>query len=288
MRRHPIPASRELTIDAADHGTPVVSRVLAPTSISTSTPGLSVVVPIWNGAKRLPSMLESIDEFLATCALSSELVLVDDCSAAPTMRVLERALRDTREVTVLRNQRNRGKGFSVRRGMLAARGAYRVFIDADLAYLPREIAKIVDALDAGADVAIGCRGLPESRYVTSPALFGYTYARHLTSRAFNLVVRRLLLPGIIDSQAGLKGFTAAAAERIFPLVSTPGFGFDIECLYVAHARGQHVTQTPVTVQCDDHLTTLRLGGDSVRMLRDIARVRWRASHHLYDDFEEGG
>jgi dolichyl-phosphate beta-glucosyltransferase len=287
MMQQPIPASSDLAVDVREYpvaGAPAV----VPRPMPMPTPGLSVVVPVWNGARRLAPMIEHIERFRETCALSSELILVDDCSAAPTVGVLERVAANTRGVRMVRNERNRGKGFSVRRGMLAARGAYRVFIDADLAYLPTEITKIVDALDAGAEVAIACRELPGSRYVTNSALFGYTYARHLTSRVFNLVVRHALLPGILDSQAGLKGFTAEAAECVFPLVSTAGFGFDVECLYLACTQGWRIAQTPVTVQCDDHLTTIHLGRDSIRMLRDVARIRWRARHRAYGDTATAG
>jgi dolichyl-phosphate beta-glucosyltransferase len=253
----------------------------APLALTTA-PSVSIVVPIFNSTE-LASTLRRIETFLASFDRRSELVLVDDCSEAPTRRVLERMAAEASQVTTLRNRRNRGKGFCVRRGMLAASGDYRVFVDSDLAYSPTEVGKIIDALDDGADIAIACRWLPGSRHVVDPTTFLHTYERHLMSRAFNFVVRHALLPGILDSQAGLKGFTADAAESIFPLMSTPGFGFDVECLYLARAQGRQIVQTAVTVHCDDHRSTIRLGRDSARMLRDIARVRRRARRHDYDD-----
>jgi dolichyl-phosphate beta-glucosyltransferase len=182
---------------------------------------------------------------------------------------------------VLRNASNRGKGYSVTRGMLAARGRHRVFTDVDLAYPLDQVSRIVDALDHGADVAIACRVLPESRYLMSPSFFHYLYTRHLMSRAFNRVVRAFLLPGILDTQAGLKGFTAAAAELCFRRTTIPGFGFDIECLYIAQQHGLAISQTAVNFRYDEEPTTVRFARDSSRMLQDIWQVRTNAWRGLY-------
>src|SRR5207247_11251156 len=178
------------------------------------------------------------------------------------------------EVAVLRNEANRGKGFSVARGMLAARGRYRVFTDADLAYPLDEIAHIVHRLATGSDVAIACRVLPESRYLMSPSFFHYLYTRHVMSRVFNRVVRLVFLPRILDTQAGLKGFTARASELIFPRLTIAGFGFDVELLYVARKHGLKVTQQAVHYRYDDEPTTVRFVADAVGMLEDLARIRW--------------
>ena len=175
---------------------------------------------------------------------------------------------------LLRNDANRGKGFSVARGMAAARGARRVFTDADLAYPVDEIDAMVRELDDGADVVIACRVLPESRYLMSPSFFHYLYTRHLMSRLFNRVVRVALLPGILDTQAGLKAFTARAAELIFPRLTVAGFGFDVELLYIARKHGLRVRQTAVQYRYDDEPSTVRFAADAAAMLRDLARIRW--------------
>ena len=142
--------------------------------------------------------------------------------------------------TVLENGGRRGKGNAVARGMLAARGRYRIFVDSDLAYRPSELTKILEALRSGADVAIACRLLPGSTYVTSASAFPYVYRRHAFSRAFNLLVRTALLPGLYDTQAGLKGFTAAAAKTIFSHLTVDGFGFDLECLFIAQLKSMRI------------------------------------------------
>ena len=246
---------------------------------------LSVVVPVRDGAGRLPENLRSLDDFLCRQAFPCELVLVDDASGPEAARVLaEFAGRGGGAgggVTLLRNETNRGKGYSVARGMLAARGAHRVFTDADLAYPAPEIAKILRALETGADVAIACRVLPESRYLMSPSFFHYLYTRHVMSRVFNRVVRMLLLPGVLDTQAGLKGFTAAASEIVFRRLTVGGFGFDVEALYVARKHRLRVTQVAVDFRYDEEPSTVRFVADAGGMLRDLARIRtndWRGRY----------
>ncbi len=235
---------------------------------------LSVIVPVRNGAERLPGHLESLREFLCRRAGPTELLLVDDHSEPATARLLEQFSRDVPGVTLLRNDENRGKGFSVSRGMLGARGAFRVFTDQDLAYPLEEIARILRELEAGSDVAIACRVLPESRYLVSPSFFHYLYTRHVMSRMFNRVVRLVLLPGILDTQAGLKGFTARAAQLIFSRLTIPGFGFDVECLYIARKHRLKITQTAVAFRYDEEPSTVRFAADAVEMLEDLVKIRW--------------
>jgi dolichyl-phosphate beta-glucosyltransferase len=253
---------------------------------TTDVPALSLVIPVYNAAALLPATLGAVDHFLSHASSRVEVLLVDDCSSeVETQIVLEDFARHREDVRVLRNARNRGKGYSVARGMLAARGRHRVFTDVDLAYPLDQVHRICDELARGADVAIACRVLPESRYLMSPTFFHYLYTRHLMSRAFNRVVQAFLLPGILDTQAGLKGFTATAAELCFGRSTIPGFGFDIECLYIAQQHGLAIRQTAVNFRYDDEPTTVRFARDSSRMLRDIWQVRtnaWRGQYAAGD------
>ena len=252
---------------------------------------LSLVVPVRNGADRLAVHLEALRAFVCAQARPAELVLVDDQSEPTAARILADFGRDAAaegggsggsggsggdggRVTLLRNEEHRGKGFSVARGIRAARGRYRVFTDADLAYPLEEIPKIVRDLETGSDVAIACRVLPESRYVMSPSFFYYLYTRHVMSRVFNRVVRLALLPGILDTQAGLKGFTARAGEVIFSRLTVPGFGFDVECLYIARKHRLTVRQTAVHFRYDEEPSTVRFAADAAEMLRDLVKIRW--------------
>lgn len=284
---------------ASDTGTHIGTQIAAPTA---EHPGvardpmpeldvyLSVIVPAWNGEERLPATLRSISAFLDHQPCATELIVVDDHSDHITADLLADLLAEFKldsdhvvsGFTVIRNARNHGKGYAVSRGMSAARGKYRVFIDADLAYPASEIAKVVHDLEAGADVAIACRVLQDSRYVMSPAYFRYLYTRHVMSRVFNAIVRYSILPGIWDTQAGLKGFTADAANLIFPRLTIRRFGFDLECLFIARAHALRITHTAVDFHYEDEPTTVDFVRDAFRMLRDIMTVRWNGWHGNYD------
>ena len=243
---------------------------------------LSLVIPVYNAADQLPSTLDAVDTFAGRYPASIEVIFVDDHSTElETQAILATFAAERPYVRVLRNATNRGKGFSVTRGMLAARGRHRVFTDVDLAYPLDEVHKIVGELEAGADIAIACRVLPESRYLMSPSFFHYLYTRHLMSRAFNKVVQTFLLPGILDTQAGLKGFTAHAAQVCFERATIPGFGFDIECLYIAQQHQLSIKQTAVNFRYDDEPTTVRFARDSNRMLQDIWKVKTNAMRGQY-------
>ena len=247
----------------------------------TDDPHLSLIVPCYNGEDRLPASLAQLRIFLAERPYASELILVDDGSAEPAARLLRDWAAAHPGVTLLRNERNSGKGVSVGRGMLAARGAYRVFTDADLAYPPAEVNKILRDLEAGADVAIACRVLPDSRYLMSPSFFHYLYTRHVMSRVFNALARAVLLRDVLDTQAGLKGFTATAAQTVFPRLTIPRFGFDVEALFVAQKHGFTVRQTAVYFRYDEEPTTVRFTQSAFTMAAELLQVRlndWRGRY----------
>ena len=241
---------------------------------------LSLVIPARIGAGRLERSLAQLADWLPRQACA-ELILVDDDSRPAAATRLREFAAATPGVALLVNDRRRGKGFTVARGMLAAHGRYRVFTDADLAYPLEEVAKVVQQLEAGSDVVVACRILPESRYDISPSFFRYLYTRHLMSRAFNWVVRLTLLDDIWDTQAGLKGFTAAAAEALFRRQTILGFGFDVELLYIAHQHRLRITQLPVHFRYDHEPSTLRFTRDGVVMLMDLARIEWNSRRGRY-------
>jgi dolichyl-phosphate beta-glucosyltransferase len=242
---------------------------------------LSLVIPVHNGADRLPGALQTVADWLCRASVLSELVLVDDGSEPRTAAVLRAFAAGTAGVRLIVNDRNRGKGYAVARGMSAAVGCFRVFTDADLAYPIEEVERILAALETGVDIAIACRVLPDSRYVISPSFFPYLYTRHVMSRTFNWAVRHTLLPGLLDTQAGLKGFSARAAERVFRNLRVTGFGFDVELLYVARRLGLSIVQTPVRFRYESEPSTLHFTRDAVTMLGDLARIRWNGLRGRY-------
>jgi glycosyltransferase involved in cell wall biosynthesis len=221
---------------------------------------LSLILPCYNEAERLPATLAAYLSHLPTTPGTVEVVVVDDGSTDGTAALAQAiAARDPR-VRVLGSTPNRGKGFAVRTGMLAATGELVVFTDADGSYGPGELDRVVQAL-AEVPVAIGVR---------PSATAGF--ARSLTSRGFNRLLRTLLGLPFHDTQCGLKGFHQQAARAIFGRASLDGFAFDVEVLVLARRLGLVVAQVPVQAQ-QRAGSTVHLLGDSRRMLSEVWALR---------------
>jgi glycosyltransferase involved in cell wall biosynthesis/4-amino-4-deoxy-L-arabinose transferase-like glycosyltransferase len=237
---------------------------------------LSVVVPVYNGEPFIARTIAELIEFAASRDEPTELVVVDDGSTDGTAEIIEETIVDASiPVQFIRSPANEGKGAAIKRAMKAALGKYRVFLDADLAYSPRAISEVRAKLVEGSDVVIGSRVHPESTYQVKPSFFRYLYTRHVAGRVFNWIVRWLLLPGIFDSQAGLKGFTAEAAQTIFKGWLPDGFSFDLGVLTRARHERLSIEQIPVQYRYDSEATTVRFMSDSVAALYDLAVVRLR-------------
>jgi glycosyltransferase involved in cell wall biosynthesis len=203
-------------------------------------------------------------------------VVVDDGSTDRTAEIIEQAIVEAAiPIQLIRSPVNEGKGAAIRRAMTVARGTYRVFLDADLAYSPRAISEVRAELVEGSDVVIGSRVHPDSTYQVKPSFFRYLYTRHVAGRIFNWIVRWLLLPGIFDSQAGLKGFTAEATDKIFAGWLPDGFSFDLGVLSRAQHERLSIEQIPVQYRYDSEPTTVRFMRDTVAALYDLAVVRLR-------------
>lgn len=235
-------------------------------------PVLSIVIPALNEAARLPRTLQRIAEDLEASHESHEILVVDDGSTDGTADAAVRTLGAA--VTVLRNDRNRGKGYSVRRGMLAATGARRLMTDADLSTPIGERHGLGARLDAGDDIAIGSRALPGSRIEVHQPLL-----REGMGRVFNLFVRLLAVPGIRDSQCGFKLFTAVAAQAVFSRCRLDGFSFDVEALHVARRLGLRVAEVPVVWRNDAASRVTLVRGAAA--FADLLRIRLNASRGRY-------
>lgn len=229
----------------------------------------SVVIPAYDEARRLPGYLAEVVAFFDGREQPYEVIVADDGSRDATPAVVEAAAARHPAVRLLREARNRGKGAAVRRGMLAARGAFRLFTDADGATPIGELERLETALAAGADLAIGSRGLGDRGVVVIARPH-----RVLAGRAFNWIVARMGLDGIADSQCGFKAFTAAAAERLFRALVTEGFGFDVELLLRARAARLRVAEVAVnwTDQAGSKSGVVK---DGPRMLWEIVMARAR-------------
>jgi len=237
---------------------------------------LSVVVPVYNGEPFIARTIGELTGYLASLEEPAELIVIDDGSTDRTGAIVDEAAAEPSiPVRFIRSPANEGKGAAISRGMAAAQGRYRVFLDADLAYSPHAISEVRSKLAEGADVVIGSRVHPDSTYQIKPSFFRYLYTRHVAGRVFNWIVRFFLLPGIFDSQAGLKGFTAEAADTIFGGWLPDGFSFDLGVLSRARHERLSIVQIPVHYRYDSEPTTVRFMKDTVAALYDLSVVRLR-------------
>ncbi|HVR70780.1 MAG TPA: dolichyl-phosphate beta-glucosyltransferase [Vicinamibacteria bacterium] len=231
---------------------------------------LSVVIPAYNEAARLPRTIERVERFLA--GRLYEIVVVDDGSTDGTVEAA-RAVAG-RDLVVLRNDVNRGKGYAVRRGMLAARAERRLLSDADLSTPIEELGRLESCLDTGFDIAIGSRALAGSRVEIHQPWY-----RENMGRLFNVCVRALAVPGVRDTQCGFKLFAARAAQAVFAAARVDGFSFDVEALFIARRLGYRIAEVPV-VWRNDAATRVGLGG-GFRAFPDLLRIRlngWRGAY----------
>ncbi|MFN0073504.1 MAG: dolichyl-phosphate beta-glucosyltransferase [Chloroflexota bacterium] len=233
---------------------------------------LSVVIPAYNEQGRLPATLAEISQHLAATSSSYEIIVVDDGSTDATGEVTASQAQSDPHVQLLMT-RHAGKGAAVRSGALAARGTRVLFCDADLPMAPAELTRLA-AMLADHDIVIA------SREGSGASRLGEPYYRHLMGRVFNLIVQVLAIPGVQDTQCGLKCFTAESAAKIFRLQTVEGFGFDVEILYIARKLGYHLLEVPIIWS---HRESSRVDPvrDTLRMLGDILRVRWNDLRGVY-------
>jgi dolichyl-phosphate beta-glucosyltransferase len=205
---------------------------------------LSLIIPAFNESQRIGLTLQRVHQFLAARPASFEIIVVDDGSTDNTVALVTALAGELPGLRVLCSPVNRGKGHAVRLGMRAARGRIRVFSDADGSTPIDELEPLLQALAAGADIAIGSRYLAASR-VTRPQ----PWCRRVWSRVVNRVVQRVLLPGVADTHCGFKAFTAAAAHT-FAACTVDGWSFDLEVLARARTQGLRIQEVPVRWEND--------------------------------------
>jgi glycosyltransferase involved in cell wall biosynthesis len=236
-----------------------------------SDPYLSIVIPAYNEALRVGTTLAEVQEYAATKPFEVEVVLVDDGSRDRTRDFFEE-FRTLRPGTrVLGNEVNRGKGFSVRRGVLESRGKVILFTDADLSAPIKEADKLLAALDSeAADAAIGSRALDRTLIgVRQP------WRREYAGRFFNVLVRLFTGLKIHDTQCGLKLFRRETTRRAFELQRVDRFGFDPELLFLIQRFGGKIVEIPVRWN-DNPATKVHFIRDSALMFLDLIVLRWRA------------
>ena len=202
---------------------------------------LSVVIPAYNEESRLPATLEKVAAFLSSYGLAFwEILVVDDGSRDRTAEVARDFAKRYACTRVLNNPGNRGKGYSVRNGMLAARGQWRLFTDADLSAPIEDLPLLDAALETPADIAIGSRALDRGLIAVHQPFF-----RETAGKLFNVAMRSAIGLPLEDTQCGFKLFSAAATTASFGRQQLDGFGFDAEVLFIAKLHGFRIAEVPV-------------------------------------------
>jgi len=198
---------------------------------------------------------------------------------SPILRRLEATVP---ALTVLRNPRNMGKGYSIRNGILNSRGRYIIFTDIDMAYSKSNLLSVLEKLEGGSPVVVGNRRLPESVYVVNNALVKYVYRRHRGGIAFNRLVRLLFGLTTHDTQSGLKGFSRNAAARIFQQLYTDGFLFDIEIFIRSRTLGIPVVEVPVQLTYEDDITTVQQFRYLFAVIPELMRIKTLEMRGAYE------
>ena len=232
---------------------------------------LSVVVPAYREAGRIGATVERLRVELAPAA-PLEIIVVDDGSGDGTAAEAEAAGADK----VLRQPENRGKGAAVRAGVLTADGRTVAFIDADLAYPPVQLLRLVDEVESGWDLVVGSR-----QHIDTTTLVRARRLRVVTGRLFNLLTTAVLLGQYRDTQCGLKAFRSDIARLLFSHTRVDGFAFDVEVFHLAERYRLSLTEVPVSLS-NTASSTVRVGIESLRMVRDLFRIRRWAGRGVYD------
>lgn len=237
---------------------------------------LSLIIPAYNEQARLPATLDRLREYLAAQTYSYEVIVVDDGSRDGTRAVIERHATKWEQLRCLPNDRNRGKGYSVKHGVLESRGTDILFSDADLSTPIEESERLLRLIANGeCDVAIGSRALPDSDLeVRQP------FWREMMGRTFNKIVQRLSVPGISDTQCGFKAFRGDVARKLFALQHIEGFAFDVEVLYLARKFGYRIVEVPIrwVNSPDSRVSGLK---HSWHMLAEVLSIRKNERRGLY-------
>lgn len=230
-------------------------------------PEISVIIPAFNEEERLPQTLEHVSLYLRSLSFASEILVVDDGSTDHTAQVVSALARSIPSLFLLSNGSNRGKGFSVRHGMLEAHGRIALFTDADLSAPIEESQKLFTALES-ADVAIGSRALNRRLIEIHQSRW-----RELAGILFNRVMRLLTGLPFEDTQCGFKAFAMPGSRIVFELQRIEDFGFDPEILFLAKRHGLRVVEVPVRWSHDPR-TKVHVLRDSARMLLDLLLILW--------------
>lgn len=240
---------------------------------STADPAFSLIIPAYNESRRLPPYLATVSAYLSRqYAEDYEVIVVDDGSSDGLASLVTEIADSWAQLCIVRHEQNLGKGAAVRSGVLAARGQRLLYADADGATPIAEEARLRQAIDAGADIAVASRLIRSADVVRQRS-----WRRAVIGRSFAAVARTLLGIGVLDTQCGFKMLRAGPAKRLFQLSQEKGYLFDLEVLAMAVRCGYCVTEVPIN-WVDQPGSQLKMHREFFRILTDLWRLRRRMSH----------
>jgi len=245
--------------------------------LDAELPTYSIVIPAYNEGQRVEATLEKVVAYVAKMGWAAEVIVVDDGSRDATPEIVREWAHRNPIIRLVENPGNRGKGYSVRHGMMEAQGEVLLFTDADLSSPIHEAEKLIAAIQQGADIAIGSRWLRAELQTERQPLY-----RQFFGRIFNLLLRMVLGLRFKDTQCGLKAFTRAAAQAIFPRQRIERWGFDPEILFLANKTWMVITEVPVEWAHDER-SNINPVKDGFKMLYELLRIRW---YHLTGEYAE--
>ncbi|MBB5063834.1 dolichyl-phosphate beta-glucosyltransferase [Granulicella mallensis] len=240
-------------------------------------PALSIIIPAFNEHARIEGTLERVMSCVQKLGWDAEVLVVDDGSTDETVAIVQHWMETHSRLHLVKNPGNRGKGYSVRNGLLQAAGDIVMFTDADLSSPIEEAERLFAALDAGADVAIGSRWLDKQKQTVHQPLY-----RRFFGRCFNAVTRLAIGLPFKDTQCGFKAFKREAAQTIFRLQTIERWGFDPEILFIAQRLKYRISEVPVTWGHDERSRISYLK-DGMKMLEEMAEIRANSLRGRYDE-----
>jgi glycosyltransferase involved in cell wall biosynthesis len=240
-------------------------------------PRLSIVIPAYNECMRIEGTLARVLECVDARHWDAEILVVDDGSSDETVAIVQRWMSHHPRLHLVKNPGNRGKGYSVRNGLLQSAGDIVMFTDADLSAPIEEAERLFDAIDAGADVAIGSRWLDKQKQTVHQPIY-----RRFFGRCFNWVTRRVIGLPFKDTQCGFKAFRRDAAQTIFRLQTIERWGFDPEILFIARKLKYNIVEVPVTWGHDERSRISYLK-DGLKMLEEMGQIRTNSLRGRYDE-----
>ncbi|MFN4227553.1 MAG: dolichyl-phosphate beta-glucosyltransferase [Candidatus Ratteibacteria bacterium] len=230
---------------------------------------ISIIVPAYNEEKRILKTIEKIYKYFAEKNLDFEIIVVDDGSKDKTIEVVEELSKDKKEVKILKHPKNMGKGAAVRTGVLNSSGDLILFTDADLSTPIEEFEKLKKKIEEGYDIAIGSRGLKDSKIVIPQPFY-----RRIIGKIFPLLVRLLVIKDFKDTQCGFKLFKKEAGKKIFSQLKTNGFAFDVEVLARAKKEGYKIAEVGV-VWYNSPRSSVKIFKDSFKMFFSLLKIRFK-------------